>query len=612
MKYLFQVSIGPVQSFIASARRTQDLRFGSQLLSELAKAAAKRIVDENKEAVDENEQNILIFPSPVNSEEELTPTSDLNVANKIVAIVHEPQQLGNRVREAIHERLEAIKVGAYQGRVDEQAANAQIDDLVEYFWVALPFIKDEYKEIRKQLEALMAARKNTRDFSKVTWGSRQPKSSIDGQLESVIPENKYSSRRDTEEKKIRKIANLYTSYGAGPAEQLSGVDLLKRKGQLGFDTHFPSTSHMATLPFLKRLEQLDSDNMKQAKQVWDDYIRQLKVIAIDDRLEQVPKGFRADPYPILGKYEGSLLFEERLVDVVDVDIAPPDKMRKVKEALRAFYRSVDNVHPNPYYAIIQADGDHMGAVIDFQAQHGTEEHRKLSQQLDSFSRSAAKIVEKYEGALVYAGGDDVQALLPLHTVLQCAQALAEQFRESLKNFDDGKGGQPTLSVGIAIVHHLDSLQDSLTLARNAETKAKGLDNRKNALAITVSKRGSSDYSIVGRWDVIDSRLASLISFYKDEYIPAGTAYELQNLVQRLGVSTDTSENLHKAAQAEASRILERKLAPKSEEQRQKIIDVVKAKLDGSQADVGIRLEQLVNEMLVAQLLAEANMLTTIK
>ena len=41
MEYLFLASIGPVQSFIASARRTRDLWFGSMLLSELAKAAAK-------------------------------------------------------------------------------------------------------------------------------------------------------------------------------------------------------------------------------------------------------------------------------------------------------------------------------------------------------------------------------------------------------------------------------------------------------------------------------------------------------------------------------------------------------------------------------------------
>ena len=611
MEYLFQVSIGPVQSFIASARRTQDLRFGSQLLSELAKAAAKKIMDEN-------EHNILIFPAPINPKEELAPKSDLNVANKIVAIAHEPQQLGNRVREAIHERLEAIKAGAYQAKVDEQVANAQIDDLVEYFWVALPFtrdeyVKDEYKEIRKQLEALMAARKNTRDFSKVTWGSSQFKSSIDGQLESVIPKNMYPHRGDSSEEKIRQISKLYTSYGAGPAERLSGVDLLKRKGQLGFDTHFPSTSHMATLPFLKRLDQLAFDKKTKAKEKWNMYIEELRKIAPTE-LERVPHRFST--HDILERYEGSLLFEERLADIIDernVDDFVRKGLAKAKKALRDFYNTIDNVHPNPYYAIIQADGDHMGAVIDEQASDGYKAHQELSQKLDGFSRSVSGIVENtHGGALVYAGGDDVQALLPLDTVLQCAQDLVARFRNDLEQFKDKDGNSPTLSVGIAIVHHLDSLQDSLELARNAETKAKKLDKQKNALAIIVSKRGSSDYSIVGHWKVIDSRLTSLISFYEEGSIPAGTAYELQNLVQGLGVSTDTSVTLHKAARAEAFRILERKLAPISEERKQEVIDVVEAKLNEHQAKVGVNLEQLVNEMLVAQLLADANMLATMK
>src|SRR4051812_21339594 len=86
-EYLFLVSIGPVQDFIASARRTRDLQFGSQLLSELAKAAAKKIVDENSVNGLEN----LIFPAPENMQS-LDPNSDLNVANKIIARIHRSPQ----------------------------------------------------------------------------------------------------------------------------------------------------------------------------------------------------------------------------------------------------------------------------------------------------------------------------------------------------------------------------------------------------------------------------------------------------------------------------------------------------------------------------------------
>jgi len=40
MPHVLVISFGPIQDFIASARRCQDLWFGSYLLSELARATA--------------------------------------------------------------------------------------------------------------------------------------------------------------------------------------------------------------------------------------------------------------------------------------------------------------------------------------------------------------------------------------------------------------------------------------------------------------------------------------------------------------------------------------------------------------------------------------------
>ena len=187
MKYLFLVSIGPVQTFIASARRTRDLWFGSWFLSELSKAAAHEIVSNRP-------GNRLIFPAPSNEQlqELLKEGSELNVANKIVALIDEPpEQLGKDVYGAIKKRLEAVKVLAFPKNLafDQTTAQKQINDLIEYFWVALPFENAEYVTVRRNLEALLAARKNTRDFKPVDWGSDALKSSLDGELESVIPKD---------------------------------------------------------------------------------------------------------------------------------------------------------------------------------------------------------------------------------------------------------------------------------------------------------------------------------------------------------------------------------------------------------------------------------------
>src|SRR5260370_40559086 len=78
MKYLFLMNIGPVQDFIASARRTRDLPFGSWFFSELARAAACEIVERN-------ELSSLIFAAPA-SKELLDPkTTTCTVPNKLNA-----------------------------------------------------------------------------------------------------------------------------------------------------------------------------------------------------------------------------------------------------------------------------------------------------------------------------------------------------------------------------------------------------------------------------------------------------------------------------------------------------------------------------------------------
>ena len=87
-QYLMEIAIGPVQVFIASARKLRDLWFGSLLLSELSKAVARAA------AHHAGQGNIsFIFPAVdafsadghINSE--LEKFSPLSVANKILMLV---------------------------------------------------------------------------------------------------------------------------------------------------------------------------------------------------------------------------------------------------------------------------------------------------------------------------------------------------------------------------------------------------------------------------------------------------------------------------------------------------------------------------------------------
>lgn len=615
MKYLFLVSIGPVQTFIASARRTRDLWFGSWLLSELSKAAAHEIVLSSS-------GNNLIFPAPPRQQlqELLKAGSKLNVANKIVALIDEPSaDLGDRVYQAIKGRLDTIKDQVFDTikNFDRTTAEKQVSDLVEFFWVALPYENADYTTVRRNIEALLAARKNTRDFKPVSWkGSGIPKSSIDGQLESVVPPDLYQRHGEQQ----RKIKKLYDTYKAGPAEQLSGVDLLKRLGNAGRESHFPSTSHIAALPYLVRLSKLKDPT--EAQRLLRAYVAKIREIAdlknLTVMIDTISRQYADWEDTILVEdndsllYDGSLLFEERLVDIV----TDTTGFEPAKEILHDFYAYVQ-ARPIPYYAILVADGDFMGAAIDAQTAHekGPDRHRDISQVLAGFARDAREIVKSHVGAPVYAGGDDVLAFMPLHTVLACAQDLAGEFSKRLAPFPYNENKSPTLSVGIAVAHHLDSLREALNLARSAEKQAKAL-KEKNALAIRVSKRSGEERAVVGRWGELDKRLSELMQLYQNGSIPEGMSYELRTQARRLaGPASD--KDLLQAQLAEAKRILQRKLSirqkthgQQSDKATEELVNTLLAMLAGDnqqgQPDISLsRVEDFATELMVARTFADA-------
>ena len=84
MSHLLVISVGPVQEFIAAARRTRDLWFGSRLLSEISRAVAKSV---------ESQGGKLIFPASLDAE---------NVANVILAELPagEPKDIAAKAKNA--------------------------------------------------------------------------------------------------------------------------------------------------------------------------------------------------------------------------------------------------------------------------------------------------------------------------------------------------------------------------------------------------------------------------------------------------------------------------------------------------------------------------------
>ncbi|NOZ30001.1 MAG: type III-B CRISPR-associated protein Cas10/Cmr2 [Chloroflexi bacterium] len=575
MKHLFLCMLGPVQDFIATARRSRDLWYGSWMLSELSKAAAKAIADRY-------ELGSLVFPAP-RAIASLEPGSDLNVPNKIVAIVEgDPDEIGANVENAVRKRLESLRenaLGKVRGQFDRGLAIRQMDDLVEYYWVGVPVEDGRYGHARDLAEWLMAARKGTRDFQQF-GGKPVPKSSLDGIRESVIPEDAYPAAGDPPDVRVEKQRDLYLKYGARRGERLSGVDLIKRNGQRGDreEPDFRSTSHMAAIPFLEMV-----DRVRGAGE-GDSLLKEVYEALRESGME--PHGEDGD---------GALLFESRLREW-----APDDETLKQARSQwnGLIQRYAGDARPQPYYALLRADGDNMGKTIDSLEEE--REHRKLSQELSEFAAEVKKLVKRHRGVLIYSGGDDILAYLPLHTVLACARELAQGFDSRMSKFSYEAGKHPTLSVGIVVAHHLYPLSEVLEMSRDAERAAKFLPG-KNGLAIILSKRSGVDRTIAGRSEDLHRRLQEMIALVRKEAISKKAAYELRELDRVLG----RDGTLQGALKAEAMRIVGRRREPGGAVQiSQEVKDKFSRWLDGV-VDTPRPVAEVSQELIVAITFAEA-------
>jgi CRISPR-associated protein Cmr2 len=497
---LLLISIGPVQGFIAQARRTRDHWFGSALLSSLAHTCAEALIGEN--GVE------LIFPAPSvisragNGEKRRQPP----IANKVLALVGdgvEPELLAKRARSAVFDKWQAIAERVFKeckqiiAEEAEPVYREQVADFLEFncVWGS----GEDYVKLRRSLETELAGRKAARPFRQ--WQNRRdgvPKSSLDGDRESVLKPGAAGSG-------VGKRLRL------GGGEHLDAIGLIKRTA-LGLDRprdgregdekpasspHFPSILNVTAVEWLRGLDKAVAEGVLERSLA--DELR----TGADELFgrRQFDAGWKvSEVWP----YDGALLFPERVGDLF-AELEQEGFKQKCWEQLLDSVRAAAKGRglrgePTPYVACLRADGDRMGETIG--RLDSPSSHQEFSEALQRFAKAALELVDSEFGLPVYAGGDDLLAFVPVSAAVRVAGKLRARFGEELEDFGDGQSG-PTLSVGIGVGHVLEGMAELLALATEAERLAKegeGQDPPRNALAIVWAKRSGARLQWRARWD----------------------------------------------------------------------------------------------------------------
>ena len=143
-----------------------------------------------------------------------------------------------------------------------------------------------------------------------------------------------------------------------------------------------------------------------------------------------------------------------------------------------------------YYCVLCSDGDSMGKM--YRQLTKTSTVQEASRRCIAFCAESARCIRAYDGMPIYAGGDDLLAILPVtgkdgQSVLGLVQELNDIFNKQFETERTQFDGFPSLSVGISIQYVKSPLYEAMQQARNLLYEAKKGTSKKNGLRIQLIK-----------------------------------------------------------------------------------------------------------------------------
>jgi CRISPR-associated protein Cmr2 len=481
-------TFGPVQSFISEARRTSDLFVGSRILVELAKAAGEAI----------RECGELVFPS----------TLAADVPNKLVAVIpsSEIEQTAKRAHQALINKWHNIaqtaraKLGTFHPAPDglwQQIWDRQVENAWETYWAASS--AQGYEAAYQEASRALDATKRTRAFLPAEEAGI--KDSLSGSR-SALRTAAIDARHYWTQVGFQLTAAMLRPDGR---ERLDAIGAIKRFSDLPEQEDFPSTSAVASQPFVEKVRTHLADYRNAVGSLLGTHL------------------YRTRPNDPHWPYDGDLLYLEtlapgRLLSSYGIQRPAQQSLESARLALQKLHGQVDD-GPSPYYGVIALDGDGMGKRISdcLNELDPGQAHRDLSRKLASFAAAVRSVVKRYCGAeVVYNGGDDVLALAPLSTAFELARQLALMFQSTT-------GG--SASAGVAVVHHLYPLGAALRAARAAEQQAKQVTG-KAAVCVQVLRRSGEALEMRSPWSMVDNTFSDVVRLFQEDCMGSAVSSRL--------------------------------------------------------------------------------------
>lgn len=498
-------SLGPVQGFVAQSRRTRDLWSGSFLLSYLAGCAINDVISKGGkiEIPDVHDDTLLnwikgsrdgeapIIGSIPNRFEASADINPKDIASSAADVV---QLKWEKIAEAVWN--EFVAGVAEEGKGTKEIWDRQVKNFWEISWV-----------VGSDISA-MNSRKNWRISSHLEdepgdhctmMGDWQELSGFIRSKER-IKQNRFWNRLSQQ----HKIGRLDIREG----ERLCALALIKRlfpkvsEKAIGWEvetTNWPSTPYVAAIPWLERV-------IDAASKEANDFAVLVLNAAEDAERKGISRqigSFSNKSEPFLN-LDGNFFFENEIMDCkrTPLDGTPtslkkceeePEDTKETRKKLKIQLSRIaekTGSRPAPFYAMLLMDGDNMGKLM------GEHKGESISKALSIFTKNVREIVREHNGVTIYAGGDDVLAMLPLTRAIGCALSLSQKYEKCFEKIVP----EATISAGLVFSHYHIPLSSVMSEAHNILDDVAKDQNGRGSIAVSVLKTSGKYCQWTATWN----------------------------------------------------------------------------------------------------------------
>jgi CRISPR-associated protein Cmr2 len=489
-------ALGPVQGFVAQARRTRDLWSGSFLLSYLAGCAMNAVAKcPGGEIIVPDVRDDLLFNCIKNEGRSKAPNIG-SLPNWFEARANDPKKAAVAAENAINDSWKKIAKAVWNEFLtdfEDCSTKAIWDRQVPNFWEINWTIGPEYA---------LNHRKNWRTHHPPIEGGDHCTMMGDLQELSGYVRSKESKQQDAFWKGIQSRPGV-GKLNIRDGERLCAIALIKRlfpnvsMKAIQWEVlaeNWPSTLYIAAVPWLEQVAVKDPDGANAYGQAVIEAAQGAKRKGISEKIESLSN---LGPHKFLN-IDGNFYFDKTLEDCQRTPLKDESesleecKKNPVRQQLESQLRDLYvkcKITPVPFYTILLMDGDKIGDLIQKNGSDG------VSKALANFTKKVEDTVRIHNGITIYAGGDDVLAMLPLPRALNCALDLSEKFEDSFR-----KTSPATISAGLVFSHYQVPLRSVLSEARRMLKDVAKYNNGRGSLAVSVLKNSGKYCQWAATWE----------------------------------------------------------------------------------------------------------------